>query len=69
MDKLTETEIDIRIAGTRLYDYIYDLFLVHEREGVNNYNHRVTSRIKFGEAVVDLVRAIKVNLEQNESNK
>lgn len=58
--KLNNTEIDIQIAGTRLFDYFRDLLIVSGNEIVFNETYK-EMRIQFGDAVVELVRAIKEN--------
>lgn len=58
--KLTNSEIDIQIAATGLYDYLRDLLILsgHKIEFSETYQ---AARIQFGDKVVDLVRAIKAN--------
>ena len=62
-DRLTLTEIDIQIAGTRLFDYLFDLVLTQnmllKHESIRDL--RAETRLLFGEAVVELVRAIKAD--------
>ena len=64
IDDIAISEIDIQIAGTRLFDYIRDLMIVsgHIIDFDKDYQYL---RIQFGDAVVELVRAIKYDLKRN----
>lgn len=63
MAKLTNTEIDIQIAATVLYDYFRDLLILSGNVVVFDERYQAT-RIQFGEYVVQLVRAIKEDIKK-----
>jgi hypothetical protein len=65
MDKLTVTEEDIQIAAIGLCDYLRDLLLIsgHNIEFKESYQ---ILRIAFGNKVVDLVRAIKEDISNDQ---
>ena len=60
---LNSEEIDIRIAGTRIFDYLIDALIVQtmdERQETLLAGYRNKARIQFGYACVELVRAIQL---------
>lgn len=59
--KLTLKEIDIQIAGTRLFDYFRDLLIVAGQEVIFDDRYQAI-RLQFGDSVVQLVKAIKESL-------
>jgi hypothetical protein len=61
MNKLSPTEIGIQIAGTRLFDYLRDLMIITGHPIEQPYAYSAL-RIEFGDAIVELIKAIKENI-------
>lgn len=62
LNDLTPSELDIQIAATGLFDYLRDLLILagHDIPFHGSYKE---ARLQFGDKVVELVRAIKANVE------
>lgn len=58
INNITTTEIDIQIAGTRLFDYFRDLLMLSGAFIPFSETYQ-EMRIQFGDACVQMVRAIK----------
>lgn len=58
INNIKDEEIDIQIAGTRIFDYICDLMMIMGHSIDKPYS-RTEIRIQFGDACVEMYRAIK----------
>jgi uncharacterized membrane protein YecN with MAPEG domain len=61
--KLSPTEIDVQICATAVYDVLEELMYIVTNSLTNH--RRSETRIKFGEAVVKLARAIRADIHAN----
>jgi len=59
-DTFTDSERDIQIAGSRLCDYLRDLLIVAGHPIAFDDSYQAI-RLQFGEAVVQLVQAVRVD--------